>query len=233
MKFILFRCVVFSLACFTVCLAQAQTLKQTQIIDSISNAYKKLQEYHMHVQTDVSVSKKQVASQVYDIYKRNTDFYLKSNQMEILFDSSLVLMILKDQKQMIVRPVSDKDIQVAKEFETPAIDSIVRKNVFDNFSETENAYVFTTYNDKGQIVKTIYSYSKKDFLLANVQISYADTDDNKDQRSVIQYTYSSIPASAASTCFNKEKYLIQTKSGYTATAAYSNYYINVIDTYEK
>jgi len=215
----------------TIIIGHAQSSKYLQIVDSISVAYKKMQKYHMQVQTKVSISGQQVASQTYDIYKQGENLYLSSAGMEMLYNSSIVLMILKDQKQMIIRPVTETELQTIKKFEAPVIDSINKALVFKNFSETEIAYQFTVYADKGQIIKTVYSYDKKSYLLVRVDVSYADTDENKNQRSVILYTYS--PLLTSSNYFNSEKYLIKTKSGFAASAAYPNYFINIADTYEK
>jgi hypothetical protein len=228
---IVFRCMLIVIAFMHIPIVHAQAGKHTQIVDSISVAYKNMHQYHMHVQTKVTISGEQIASQIYDIYKQGEKIYLTSKGMEVLYNSSMVLMVLKEQKQIVVRPVTAYELQSIKKFEAPVIDSMNKSRIFKDFSETENGYEFTVYAAKGQIVQTTYCYDKQSYLLKQVNISYADTDDSKNQRTVILYSY--LPLSTSSSYFNSEKYLTKTKSGYTATAAYSNYFINNTSTYEK
>jgi len=230
---IVFRCMLIVVVFIFICIpiVHAQAKQYTQIVDSISAAYKNMHQYHMHVQTKVTVSGEQIASQIYDIYKQRENIYLSSKGMEVLYNSSMVLMVLKDQKQMVVRPVTTHELESIRKFEAPVIDSINKSRVFKDFYESENGYEFTVYAAKGQIVQTTYCYDKQSYLLTRVNISYADTDDSKNQRSVILYSY--LPLSLSSNYFNSEKYLTKTKSGYAATAAYSNYFINNTSTYEK
>jgi|GEM_PF-4058480 hypothetical protein len=223
--FCLLQVTVFSLG------GNAQSEKYKIVLDSISAKYMAMKECHIKIQSKISVSGHEVVSQAYDLYKRNDEFYVFNNGMEMLFTSSVVLMVIPDQKQIVVRPVTDKELKALKNMDVPQIDSAYKNKYEKQFSETDRYYLFTNYFDKGEIVRAIYSYNKSTFLMEKVEYFYKDMDDNKDQKSVITYVYASLPPSK--NYFNTDKYLTKTKTGYVAAAAYSNYIINVNDPYEK
>jgi hypothetical protein len=219
----------FVLFVMSMSVAFSQTLTDKQIKDSIVSAYMDMNEFHLSVNTKATLDGQEPVSFTYELYKKQNEFYIKYINMEVIFNTSIVLMVVPDQKALVIRQITDEESKKIKEIAVPKI-SDASDTIIYKFFETQKYYVSSAFNPTHDIAEMKFYYNKTTFLLDKVESIHYDTDEQKNQKTLITYTYSKLPKGI--NYFNSDKYIIKTAKGYITTAAYSSYSISLNNPYE-
>jgi len=207
----------------------SQKLNEKQIKDSILSVYGNMNEVHMSVYSRTDVKGQESINFTYHLYKKRNEFYIKYSNMEVIFNTSMVLMVVPDQKVFVIRPVTEYEAKGMREMVLPQMSNAQDTTTY-HFSEVEKYYTSVTSNPTEDIAKMIYFYSKTTFLLEKVEYVFSNTKEREDQKTSVNYTYSKLTPGV--NYFNTDKYIIKTAKGYVPTAAYPSYSISLNDPYE-
>ncbi|SFX85743.1 hypothetical protein SAMN04487930_11171 [Cytophaga hutchinsonii ATCC 33406] len=207
----------------------SQTLNNIQIKDSITAAYSKMNEFHLTVYSKTDMKGKEQFNFTYQLYKKYNEFYVKYTNMEVIFNTDMVLMVVPDQKNFVIRPVTEKESKKMQEIVIPKLSDKLDTIRYD-FYETAKQYTTSILNPSNDIAEMKFYYNKTTFLLDKVEYAYTNTQERENQKTLITYTYEKLPVGI--NYFNTDKYIIKTAKGYVPAAAYSSYSISLNDPYE-
>ena len=215
-----------------VCFA-AEAQQGAAILLKMKDAYRDINQVHLHISSSSYANHTLAFKQKSDIYRKDMLFRVQYEDVDLYMNDKFVLMLMNEDKEAVIRPISEKEVGYLKQGEILA-KNLSLPEVPDSVivSETDTHYILLFTSPSAGIVTSSYVINKKSYLLEQITNVYSkDITGQENSKVVINYTYSFEPVQAS--VFDASKIVTSTGKSFTLTQAYNTYNLRIHNPYEE